>query len=100
MEVKKSKGKMVLITGNFINYLGLNYLLMKTYCSNFRNIFNVLMYNLGYILMVPFLALMEMGIAFKNAILQRDFEMFQEKNVVKVDPFGGIPNGSQLSQSG
>ena len=50
--------------------------------------------------MVPFLALTEMGIAFKNAILQRDFEMFQEKNIVKVKPFDEILNGSQPNQSG
>ena len=37
--------------------------------------------------MCPFLALMEMGVAFKNAVLQRDLELFQKEESVKVRPF-------------
>ena len=41
------------------------------------------MYNLGYIVVCPILALMEMGIAGKNAVLQRDMELFQDRSQVR-----------------
>ena len=48
----------------------------------YRKLLNVGMYNLWYIILCPILSLVEVGIAAKNALLQRDFGFFQDTNQV------------------
>ena len=52
----------------------------KTKTNDFdnSNFVIVLVYNAFYILICPFIALKEIWIGFKNAVLQRDLDMFQE----------------------
>ena len=66
----------------------------KTRTNNYdnSNFVIVLAYNAFYILISPFIALMEIWIGFKNAVLQRDLDFFQEPNeLTPVKSIAGSP---------
>ena len=66
----------------------------KTKTNDFdnSNFVIVLVYNAFYILICPFIALMEIWIGFKNAVLQRDLDMFQEPyELTPVKSIAGSP---------
>ena len=64
--------------------LGIQLSIYYIFCSN---ILNVIFYCIGYTVASPFVALMEIGIAGKNALIHRDLNLFQDKD--KVYPING-----------
>ena len=67
-------------------------LIVKSFYLFFSNILNVIAYCIAYTLASPFVALMEIGKAGKNALIHRDLNLFQDKD--KVHPINGNPGSN------
>ena len=83
MNLMDLRRKMDLIIGILHNVLWNSIINYQFY----SNILNVIFYCIGYTIASPFVALMEIGIAGKNALIHRDLNLFQDKD--RVYPLDG-----------